>query len=91
MDGQNMGNRFSGKAEVELFKMHAKGMALIEGVWAEMASRKCEAAGEDRLCDDAMASAESREMLGLAKAFHAKADLLAAKYGSFPVARGGDR
>lgn len=84
-------SRFKDKTDAELVKMHTKGMALIEGTWAEMAQRLCQSAGDDRFCERAIMAGEAREMLKMAELMHAKADVLAAKYGSAPMPRSGDR
>lgn len=86
-----MTRRFEDKSDAELVKMHTKGMALVEGTWAEMAERLCRQAGDDRTCAQAVMAGEAREMLKLAEAFHAKADVLAAKYANVPMPRSGDR
>lgn len=65
----------------EWVKAHSDAMAVIEMIWQLAAEALDKTAGDDRLCPAALAAGEAREMMYLAKAYHAKADVLAARCG----------
>ena len=65
----------------EWVKAHSDAIIVIEMIWELAAERLDETAGDDRLCACAKASGQAREMMHLAKAFHAKADVIAADLG----------
>jgi hypothetical protein len=65
----------------EWVKAHSDAMMVVEMIWHLAAEKLDKEAGDDRLCDCAKASGQAREMMHLAKAFHAKADVLAAELG----------
>ena len=65
----------------EWVKEHSEAMLKIEMIWQLAAEKLDKEAGDDRLCACAKASGQARKMMHLAKAFHAKADVLAAELG----------
>ena len=65
----------------ELVAAHSRAMLQVELIWRIAAETLDKQAGDDRLCACAIAAGDAREMMYLAKAFHAKADVLAARFG----------
>ena len=64
----------------EMVAAHSEAMAVVEGVWRETAQRLC-AARDSETCPRMVAAALAEDMMFSAKAFHRKADALAAQSG----------
>ena len=65
----------------ELVARHSAAITAVEMIWAEVAARLDKEAGNNRLCSAAISACHAREMMHTAKAFHSKADYLAASFG----------
>jgi hypothetical protein len=70
-----------GATPAELVEAHSSAMAVIEGIWREVAKRANAEAKGDGMSAAAIACNRANFMLRKAQAFHLEADLLAMEMG----------
>ena len=80
--------KIKGATPAELVEAHSKAMAVIEGIWREVAKRANAEAKGDGMSAAAKACNRANFMLRKAQVFHLDADLLAMEMGH--VLPGGD-
>ena len=91
MDLDKRAGQIANMTEAQLLLLNQKCMKDLEAIWANVADRLLERAGDDRTGLDAQLAARARAIHFDLKSTHCTMDAVAAEAGDVPVARTGER
>lgn len=83
--------RVAAMPEAELVAQNTKAMKMLHTIWARVSAEMCGRADDSRVCANAIASGDAREIENMLHVLHAKMDVFAAKNGGVAMPKAGDR